>query len=89
MAGAYDPLPGTSTQEIRPWQRLFASVTDEAEAQGLVRLGVNRRPNLTPYRLPILTPLSGVAWRQRSSRRSWPGLRRRDERGLRDRRRGF
>jgi hypothetical protein len=39
MAGAYDPLPGTSTQEIRPCQRLFASVTDEAEAQCLVRLG--------------------------------------------------
>jgi len=32
---------------------------------------------------------SGGVWRQRSSRRSWPGLRRRDERGLRDRRRGF
>ena len=54
-----------------------------------VKQVVNRLPNLTPYRLPILTPLSGVAWRQRSSRRSWPGLRRRDERVLRDRRRGF
>ena len=26
-------------------------------------LGVNRRSNLTPYRLPILTPLSGSVWR--------------------------
>ncbi|KIU52861.1 hypothetical protein QU41_02115 [Bradyrhizobium elkanii] len=24
---------------------------------------VNRRSNLTPYRLPILTPLSGSVWR--------------------------
>ena len=26
-------------------------------------LGVNRRSNLTPYRRPILTPLSGGFWR--------------------------
>jgi ParB family chromosome partitioning protein len=28
-----------------------------------VREAVNRRSNLTPYRLPILTPLSGSVWR--------------------------
>ena len=70
--------------------RILAVVDDfTRECLALVPDTVNRLPNLTPDRLPILTPLSGVAWWQRSSRRSWPGLRRRDERGLRDRRRGF
>jgi hypothetical protein len=35
------------------------------EAAGIEQVGsaVNRRSNLTPYRRPILTPLSGVFWR--------------------------
>jgi hypothetical protein len=42
-----------------------------------VRWHVNRLPNLTPHRLPILTPLrGGVCW-SRLSRWSWPGLWRR------------
>ena len=33
-------------------------------ASGLLQNStVNRRSNLTPYRLPILTPLSGSVWR--------------------------
>jgi transposase-like protein len=43
---------------------------------------VNRLPNLTPDRRPILTPLDGVFLRRRSRRRSWSGLRRRREHGL-------
>jgi hypothetical protein len=30
---------------------------------GIASQTVNRRSNLTPYRLPILTPLSGSVWR--------------------------
>src|SRR3954454_11754832 len=45
---------------------------------------VNRRWIGTPYRHPKGTPLSGEFGRKRSQRRSWPGLRRRCERGLFD-----
>jgi site-specific DNA recombinase len=39
----------------------FVSITQSFNTTS--SMGVNRRSNLTPYRRPILTPLSGAVWR--------------------------
>jgi hypothetical protein len=54
----------------------------QSARQPLNLQGVNRRPNLTLDRRPILTSSGDGLWWQRSRRRSWSGLRRWRERGL-------
>ena len=48
--------------EVAPWTTLLDALREHLDLTG-TKKGVNRLPNLTPHRLPILTPLSGgVCW---------------------------